>query len=597
MLVEVRLQNFKCFRHHSIPLRPATIIVGRNNAGKSTIVEALRLISLVSNRIEHLPVRDVPPWLDIPKVNRGVSPSLDNQHFEFGNVFHRYGEPPAKITGRFASGVSIDIYIGGPDKIHAIIRDTRRSVVISKGQARRIGMPRVGILPQIGPLSASETILVPSYVLKSMSSSLASVQFRNQLNLLYDDAFHEFKDISEETWPGLAIQELRGQGRKHGSDLELMVRNDDFVAEISWMGHGLQMWLQTMWFLARCVDFETVILDEPDVYMHADLQRKLIRFLKRRHPQVVIATHSVEIMSEVEPENILVVDREKRQAQFTTDVPEVQKVVDQIGAVQNLQLSRLWSAHKCLFVEGKDVSLLKQLQNKIFPNSSEPLDAIPSMPLGGWSGWTYAIGSSMLLATAIGRSIRSYCILDSDFHTRNQIAFREKASHEKNLNLHIWKRKELENYFLAPTVIRRVIVKRAKGNAEIPTAEQLAGKLFDISGQFEHEVMDALAVDLLFENRSGGPTVANRLARERMYPLWATLDGRLSLVSGKQALSKLSDWLQDSYGISISTAAIAHEMRMSEIPNEIVKVLSSIEYGEPFELPSHAPDGPISDAE
>ena len=120
-----------------------------------------------------------------------------------------------------------------------------------------------------------------------------------------------------------------------------------------------------MWFLARCVDFETVILDEPDVYMHADLQRRLIRFLRGRHRQVIVATHSIEIMSEVDPENILVVDRDKRQAQFTTDIPQVQQVVDQIGGVENLQLARLWGSRRCLFVEGDDLGFMKQFQNKI----------------------------------------------------------------------------------------------------------------------------------------------------------------------------------------------------------------------------------------
>jgi hypothetical protein len=341
MPAELILENFKCFRRHIIPLRPMTIIVGRNNAGKSTIVAALRLVSLVANRLEQLPVNEVPRWLEIPKVNRGVTPSLENYDFDFSNVFHRYGDPPAKITARFESGVSVEIYIGGEDRLHAVIRDTRRSVVISKGEARRLGLPPVGILPQISPLSADEKILVADYVRRSLSSTLSSIHFRNELNSLYDESFLEFKKISEATWPGLEIQKLRGRGRTVGSDLKLMVRNDDFVAEVSWMGHGLQMWLQTMWFLARSRHCQTVILDEPDVYMHADLQRKLIRFVRGLHPQVIVATHSIEIMSEVDPENILVVDRERRQAQFATDVPEVQQVVDQIGGVHNLQLARL----------------------------------------------------------------------------------------------------------------------------------------------------------------------------------------------------------------------------------------------------------------
>jgi len=174
MLSEIVIENFKCFRRHVIPFRPLTIVVGRNNAGKSTIVEALRLTSLVTNRFGNLAVHDVPSWLDIPRVNRGVTPSLENQDTNFSSVFHRYGEPPAKIAARFSSGVALTIYIGGPDRLHAVAKDARRSVVISKGEARRMGLPPIGILPQISPVSPNEKILVPNYVHRAMSSTLAS---------------------------------------------------------------------------------------------------------------------------------------------------------------------------------------------------------------------------------------------------------------------------------------------------------------------------------------------------------------------------------------------------------------------------------------
>ncbi len=45
MLTELRLINFRCFKDHVIPLRRNTIIVGKNNAGKSTVIDALRLVS------------------------------------------------------------------------------------------------------------------------------------------------------------------------------------------------------------------------------------------------------------------------------------------------------------------------------------------------------------------------------------------------------------------------------------------------------------------------------------------------------------------------------------------------------------------------
>jgi hypothetical protein len=586
VVVELNIRNFKCFRQHAIPLRPTTVIVGRNNAGKSTIVEALRLVSLVVDRLGHLPMREVPRWLDIPIANRGVSPSLDNQNFDFENVFHRYGDPPATISARFDTGVEIAIYIGGPDRIHAVLKDSRSRVVISQAHAGKLGLTPVGILPQIGPLAKEETILVPQYVRQSISTRLASIHFRNELNLLYDVAFPEFKRISETTWHGLEVRELRGLGGERGEDLRLSIRNDDFVAEVGWMGHGLQMWLQTMWFLARCAQHQCVILDEPDVYMHADLQRKLIRFLNGRYPQVIVATHSVEIMSEVSPDCILVVDRERRQAQFTTDVPEVQKVVDQIGGIHNLQLARLWGSRRCLFVEGKDIGLLKILHDTLYSDSLDPIDAIPSMPLGGWSGWDYAVGSAMLLKKAVGGNIRSYCILDSDFHTQRQIAARMAQAQEKGVNLHIWERKEIENYLLVPTAIRRVLRRRLRVGVEPPSTEELTDKMFGLAGKLKHRVTDAIAGELWAENRAGGLAAANALARKRVYPRWHVPEMRLALVSGKEILASLSEWLQKNYGVSISAAAVAREINADELSDEVKAVLSAIEYGTDFDAPA-----------
>jgi predicted ATPase len=558
-----------------------TIVVGRNNAGKSTIIEALRLVSLVVNNVGGMTARDVPRWLDIAKVNVGCSPSLDNQEFNFSSVFHRYGEPPSKITAWFDSGASVVVYVGGDNRVHGVIRDSARKVVTSRSQARRLGLPRVGILPQISPVADSEIILLPEYVRKKMASTLASLHFRNQLNLLYSESFAEFRAISQATWPGLEIMELRGQGRQHETALELLVRNEDFVAEVSWMGHGLQMWLQTMWFLARCREFDTIILDEPDVYMHADLQRRLVRFLKGRHPQVIIATHSIEIMSEVEPENILVVDRERRQAQFTTDVPAVQQVVDQIGGIANLQLARLWDSRRCLFVEGKDVGLLKRFQNTLFPTSECPIDAMPNLSVGGWGGWNYAVGSAMLMAASVDRDVRSYCIFDSDFHTPNQIASRHAEAEEKGLSLHIWQRKEWENYLLVPEAIFRAIAPRVRGVEPPLSAEAIRCKLFELAGDLRDAVLDGYASEFLVENRPGGVAQANRMARDRVAN-WDSHDARLAFVSGKLVVARLSAWLQEVYGVAISATRIARVMRRSEIASEIIDVLSAIEAGQPL---------------
>lgn len=583
MLVELQLRNYKCFSLNTIPFRPTTIIVGQNNAGKSTIAEALRLVSIILNKLEYLRFRPVPHWLNAPKVQMGASPSLEHHDFDLVNIFHRYGDPPAEIIARFEGGNSLKVYLGGEEKIHAVLKDRKQQVITSGSRARRLGFPRMAILPPIGPVKPNEAVLKPDYVRRLLDSTLASIHFRNQLNLLYQDAFRAFKSVSESTWPGLQIQELRGKGSDEGQELGLMVRNDDFVAEVAWMGHGLQMWLQMMWFLARSADRDVVILDEPDIYMHADLQRKLIRFLAGRFNQVIVATHSVEIMAEVEPENILVVDRDRRQAQYASDVPEVQRVIDRIGGVHNLQLARLWNSRKCLFVEGDDLRLLRIFHNKLHAKSSEPIDALPHMSVGGWSGWPLAIGSTQWVSSVVRRDIASYCIFDSDFHTDEQIEKRYAEANERGIFLHIWKRKELENYLLVPGALHRAILKKPAEGRGTPTLEQVTEKLIEFANKTRDEIGDCFAAEYQTENRAGGVGAANKAARRKMARFDDDPETKLALCPGKQVMANFFTWAQTNYGVSLSAARVAQELRLSEINEEVKDVLSAIELREPFE--------------
>ena len=61
MLRSLRLQNFRCFRDHTVTFHPSTVVVGKNNAGKSTIVEALHLIAAVVNRKPDPALREYSP--------------------------------------------------------------------------------------------------------------------------------------------------------------------------------------------------------------------------------------------------------------------------------------------------------------------------------------------------------------------------------------------------------------------------------------------------------------------------------------------------------------------------------------------------------
>jgi len=575
VIKELQLKNFRGFQDHTICFQPTTIIVGKNNAGKSTIVEALRLISIVVNRFEDIPYSDLPRYWNFPKTHRGFSP-YKNLEINLKSIFYSYGQPPAEIRATLDQGEEIFVSIY-EDFIKAGIKTPGR------GQhSSRTALPKISILPQVAPFATEERVLTPEYVKGALSSSLAPIHFRNQVFLL-KNFYKDFKQITEATWPGLRIESLVVQGTPPDPvHLSLIVRDGGFSAEVAWMGHGLQMWLQTMWFLARAKKHDTVILDEPDVYMHADLQRRLIRFLRNRYPQIIIATHSSEIMAEVEPENILIIDRQKAKSTFAPTLPAVQKVLNTIGSVHNLQLSRLWTSRRFLMVEGEDIAILKRFQNTLFPDATIPLDVIPSMSVGGWGGWNYAVGSSMFLENAVGEGITTYCVLDSDYHTNEEIEARIKDAKTRGVQLHIWKRKEIENYLLIPQAIHRVVAANVAKNKPVPTALEITAQLEIIAESLKDEVLDSSASAIQHRNKGMDAGTANKKARERIEKSWKTVEERLSLVSGKRALSALSEWSNKNYGVSFSSLRVASELRAGEIDDEVKSVLKAIEEIESF---------------
>jgi predicted ATP-dependent endonuclease of OLD family len=554
-----------------------TIVVGKNNAGKSTLIEALRILSLVVNRAKNSLFVKAPNWLDINEDVLGIKPSLLNLDISTQNIFYLYGNPPAKIFAEFENGTKINVFIGEDTEIFATFQSSDGKSIESKKFASTVKMDDIKILPQISPLLKKEPVIKFETVQRNLLTNLSSRNFRNQINYFPKD-FAKFKELAERTWQGLGIDSTSDNIRRHG-DLFLFVRDNRFEAEIGWMGHGLQMWLQTIWFLSRCSNYATVILDEPDVYMHADLQRRLIKLIKRDFKQVIVATHSVEIMAEVEPENILPIDSSKSKQSYANNAPLVQKIVNDIGSVHNIEIARIFSHNKFLIVEGErdDVKILTIFQSKLFPNSFEQFDILPKIFVEGWGGWQRVIGSHKVFKDN-SSTIKTYCIFDSDYHTNEGKIERKIESEAQGINLHIWGKKEIENYLICPAAIFRLI---KKNKSAALTEGLLIEKIDSIANELKDDIIDSFATEVKNKDNSKSVKTANQEARLYINSKWEL--EKLSLVPGKTMISAVSKWASEEFKISINKFAIAREMTESEIDNELKLVIQKIEGRQDFD--------------
>lgn len=547
MLQSLRLKNFRRFQDHQLRFGPTTILVGPNNAGKSTLVEALRLVALAVRYGPWVTFEDAPRWTGLPEGSRGVRPRLADRGFDLRGAIHRLGDPPASIRAEFASGHGVEIFIGEGEEVFAVLRFEDGDLAANKSEALRLGLDHIAIQPQVAPLAWEETLRDQRYVARYEGSARAPQHFRNQLLFASDGELREFKENAERGWRGLQIRECFAD--QDGS-VHLIVREPSFAGEISMMGHGLQMWLQSLWFIVRNRHASTVVLDEPDVYM--------------------------QIMSEVDAEEIVVIDASAPESLPAADLAAVQQVIERMGGVHNLQLTRMWRARRVLLVEGDDLTVLERIHATLSPDAM-PLGASPAWSIGGWGGYPYAVGSSMALKNAAGQRIRTYCVLDRNYHIDEEIRERFSSAKAKGIDLHVWKRKEIENYLLVPAAIARLIdAGRRKGRP--PSVDEVAKRLDTIAEGFREEVflahVDAHSDRGRGKSRSRDAAAYAARAMEERY---GNADSRIAACPGKRVLRELRKWSQKQYGVSLSAPAIATELLESEVDAEMRGVLRAIE--------------------
>jgi AAA domain, putative AbiEii toxin, Type IV TA system len=338
--------------------------------------------------------------------------------------------------------------------------------------------------------------------------------------------------------------------------------------------------------LARAPVGATVVLDEPDVYMHPDLQRRLLNLVRSRFAQLLVATHSIEMISDVDPGAILSVDRHRGKSAFVTDLPGVQAVIDTLGGTHNIQVTRLFRSRTFVLVEGEDMRILRILQSRLAPTTT-PIDLTPYGELGGRGGWTSGLPTKLPNRNADGQKIRSYCLLDRDYFPDEEVVERYEEAKQWGINLKVWTRKELENYLLVPSAISRFVAKKAQGSVTPPSPHEVLAEIDGIiESMKDSPITDGIATVLLSRNKPAGLANASKAARARVAEGWMTQEGRWAIAPGKSVISRLSEWSKASFGVSFGPEQLARELEPSELDPEVCEVLHAIPAGRRFQPPS-----------
>lgn len=299
-ITSVRFTKYKAFRDFTFSPGHFNVLVGPNNAGKSTILGAFRILAEAIRKAKS----KAPILIESPTgQQRGYEINLSSIPVATENVFYDYDDSePAVVRFRISNGNHLKLVFPAPNVCH-LFCETQSKNVTGPAQFKNLFPIEIGFVPILGPVEHNEPLFQKDAARDALLSHRASRNFRN-IWYHYQDNFKQFKELLQTSWPGMDIELPEVDNSHEKPMLRMFCPESRIPREIFWSGFGFQVWCQMLTFIVAHKTSSILLIDEPDIYLHSDLQRQLISILRTLGPDILLATHSTEIITETDPHDI-----------------------------------------------------------------------------------------------------------------------------------------------------------------------------------------------------------------------------------------------------------------------------------------------------
>lgn len=214
--------------------------------------------------------------------------------------------------------------------------------------------------------------------LKSNASNLAEVLQNTQND--NHDIYEEFNKYVTEVFPSVKwVSSVKVEHNKAGAgnwnevrvwSVDKKTRRNDLAFPLSTCGTGIGQVLAILYVVVASEEPRTIIIDEPNSYLHPGAAKKLIQILNKfpQH-QYFISTHSPEILTAAKPSTITrlkYVDGETIVESINLEqTKDLRETLDEIG----VKFSDIFFSENILWVEG-------ETEEKAFPLILETADEL-----------------------------------------------------------------------------------------------------------------------------------------------------------------------------------------------------------------------------
>jgi predicted ATP-dependent endonuclease of OLD family len=537
-LRKLYLENFGPFKNYEVEF-PADsssciLITGKNNAGKTTIIRGLKLISSALKFAGSSPRPIIRELL-----------KKDVRNIDINRMVYQFEAHEATIEATFDNEKSIKVSLD----------TSNQSIYCEIPPHTHASMSRLfSFLPPLGQLAEQETLLTEKYLLNSLDSSLAPLHLRNHLYHFFSPGqYQQIKEILRDTWEGVELQDCEYD--LASGLLTCIYREGLFYNEIAWAGQGLQIWLQIITHLVRLAEYPVLVLDEPEIFLHPKKQHDLIQLLQDHYAGcAIIATHSSELMNNVDISHIIYVQKDSTRSilRKTSDKNALEKVRRNIGSSFNFHASQFEDVEALLMTEH---DLDYDVIQKLAFHCGIPIKT-QNIKLMGFSHWKDYVHYIDAYYTYFGRHVECSILLDRDYYPEDYLNSIRDTLLASKVKIAFTPGKEIENLFLEQDFLATLLPKEANSVDLF--------KFLDRIYEGQREMCKSKYAEFArdYSPDKKGKTYSTVLAEISPFfnSNWSDTAQRHNLIPGKPTLAEVRDFFRLKYRINLTTSLLTQKL-------------------------------------
>ena len=488
MIKKVVINNFKKFEHLEFELPDHLVIAGPNNSGKTTLLQAIAAWSEIafhwSNNNPDL-VREKDgnyPSTNLNLLNFHSVPLADFDHlWPSKKVQH----PTSLCQHPTSLWLDTDQWTIGFEILRkeqelASIRPAKK--VKEDDLEQYICEPLISIyVPPLSGLDIKEKFFNPEVIPAQLARAQAGSVLRNLLLAVSQD---------NQKWDALqeVVDSFFGYELGHPSGAAEILARYRHSAQSPFydLSSAASGFLQVLLVYAAVLykEASVVLIDEPDAHLHILLQdrmyRKLCEYNRQNRSQLIIATHSKQLINAADPDNLRSLANELR------SVNNKGKLSDTLH-LENTEIMLAETEPGILYIEGPtDIPILREwarvLKHPLLPFLEKPFSWETAKK--EWCAVRHFSAMRLMVPDLRGVELR-----DSDGKDHSKT-----PTPPKGMSRLYWDRYEIESYLIHPEAISRFVKseggRQAADKAEAYMKRQLPPALYEDPFELSNYLQD-----------------------------------------------------------------------------------------------------------